>query len=480
MGHLLTSRLPFLTSRAAGRALLAGATLALVALGPTTAIGSAAAASVAAPVVTIPTTVDATGATDVTEALRTFFASVPDGEVAQLARGARYRVEGTLKLKNRNNFTVDGNHATIISTAKTSVLHGHIWIEGGTNLVVRRLVIRGANPLGGTDDDAYVRNLENAHGIRIAGAIGVEISNVTVTDVFGDFIYIGRSEDRVWSEDVWIHDSQFARNGRQGIAVTAARRVVIERNRLDNMRRSTIDLEPNTRSSGVEDVFVLDNTVGEGRLRFIASHGGGPVDRVVIARNTLRGQTMTVDVKPPDEDRRTSFYVINNTSDTSSGRAPLKFVRVDGLVVRGNIQPVRDRGVGIDLGGVCGVFIAGNRFSETGPPVEGLAKPDCGQALSPDLPPAPAIAGRTAGSPAPPATTTTTTTTTSPIRPGPTTAVPLGTGPTATGAATETPDSGPPWPWIFVIGAAAVAVVAVARSWVRAQRPASRSSKNDS
>ena len=34
----------------------------------------------------------------------------------------------------------------------------------------------------------------------------------------------------------------------------------------------------------------------------------------------------------------------------------------------GNIQPVRDKGVGIDLVGVCGVLIVGNTFSEKGPP----------------------------------------------------------------------------------------------------------------
>ena len=466
-----------MTPHTARRALLALTALTILAVGlaPT---ASPLSAAPNAPVTTIPTTVDRTGTTDVTEALRDFFASVPDGEVAQLSRKAIYRVEGTLKLKNRNDLTIDGNYATIISSAKTSVLQGALWMEGGTNLKVRRLVIRGANPRGGTEDDAYVRDVENAHGIRIEGAIGVEISDVTVTDVFGDFIYVGRSEARVWSEDIWIHDSRFARNGRQGIAVTAARRVVIERNRLDNMRRSTIDLEPNTRSSGVEDVFVLDNTVGKGRLRFIASHGGGPVDRVVIARNTLRGQTMTIDVKPPDLDRRSSFYVIDNTSDTASGRAPLKFVRVDGLVVRNNIQPVRDRGVGIDLDGVCGVLISENRFSETGPPTEGLPQPDCGQPPAPDLPAAPAIAGREAGSPAPPTTTTSTSTTTTstPVPPAPTTSAAARPGPTRPGPAPTASGSGPLWAWILGIGAATAGTI----WWVRSQRRTNNSSKNDS
>ena len=475
MSFATLSRAPRVTARA----VLASAALVSLVLGPATKTAASPIPASLATVSTVPATVDATGATDVTQALRAFFSSVPDGQVAQLAKGALYRVEGTLKLENRHFLTIDGNNATIFATAKTSVANSHLWIEGGSNLVVRRLSIRGANRRGGTDDEAYVRNLENLHGIRIAGAISVEIVDVTVTNVFGDFVYIGRAEDRAWSEDIWIHDSRFTRNGRQGIAVTAARRVVIERNQLSDMRRSTIDLEPNTRSSGVEDVFVLDNHVGPGRLRFIASHGGGPVDRVVVARNTLRGQTFTVDVKPPGEDRRSSFFVVDNTSNSTSGRAPLKFFRIDGLVVSGNIQPVRDKGVGIDLVGVCGVLIVGNTFSEHGPPAEGMPQPDCGQPPSPELPSAPAIAGRAAGSAAPPTTTTTppppsSTTTTFSNSSTPPVTITIDSQPSA-----NAPGSAPRWPWVLAITAVGTATVFAIRR-ARGQRSASNSEKQAS
>ena len=468
---------PSRAHRLTARAVLASTALVSLVFGPAITTAASPIPASLATVSTVPATVDATGATDVTQALRAFFSSVPNGQVAQLAKDALYRVEGTLKLENRHFLTIDGNNATIFATAKTSVANSHLWIEGGSNLVVRRLSIRGANRRGGTDEEAYVRKLENLHGIRIAGAISVEIADVTVTNVFGDFVYIGRAEDRAWSEDIWIHDSRFARNGRQGIALTAARRVVIERNQLSDMRRATIDLEPNTRSSGVEDVFVLDNHVGPGRLRFIAAHGGGPVDRVVVARNTLRGQTFTVDVKPPGEDRRSSFFVVDNTSNSTSGRAPLKFFRIDGLVVSGNIQPVRDKGVGIDLVGVCGVLIVGNTFSEKGPPAEGMPQPDCGQPPSPELPSAPAIAGRAAGSaittttPPPPPLSTTTTFSNSSTPP---VTIPPGSQPGA-----DAPGSAPRWPWVLAIAAMGTATVFAIRR-ARGQRSASNSEKQAS
>src|SRR6185503_413034 len=117
----------------------------------------------------------------------------------------------------------------------------------------------------------------------------------------------------------------FARNGRQGIAVTDAGNVIIERNRFDHVRRSTIDLEPNGRSWRVSNVFVLNNTVGEGRLLFIASHGQGPVNDVVISGNRLIGHPLTIDVKPPDGARRSNWVVANNLSNTSVHNRPMRF-----------------------------------------------------------------------------------------------------------------------------------------------------------
>ncbi|MCU1351752.1 MAG: hypothetical protein JWM05_961 [Acidimicrobiales bacterium] len=458
---------------------LAGTTAGTAA--PPTGAGPTTTAPPAPEVRMVPASIDRSGATDVTLPLRDFLGSVPDGAVAQLARGATYRVEGTLKLRGRRDLTLDGNGATITATGPQSVPRSHIWLEGGTNLAVRNLTIHGANPAGGTADAAYVGAQEHIHGIQIAGVQGAEVDHVTITDVYGDFVYVGRAEDRSPSADVWIHDSTFARNGRQGIAVTDARHVVIERNRLDDMRRSTIDLEPNTRSSAVQDVHVLDNQVGRGRLRFIAAHGGGPVDDVVIARNVLRGQALTVDVKPPDQDRRAHFYVVDNTSDTASGRAPLKLVRIDGLVVRGNTQPVRDRGVGIELTQACGVFVFGNRFSADGPQVQGASQPDCGTPPAPALPPTPAHPGREiAAPPAPTSTTTATTRRTASTTPR-TTADPAGhpRRPHATGRS---------WPWVLVtVALVTLAAAAITGARRRAQRgrveddtSASSSAKRDS
>jgi hypothetical protein len=276
--------------------------------------------------------------------------------------------------------------------------------------------------LAGVDERAYYVPLAFQHGIRIDGAVGVELARIQVFDTYGDFVYIGPRSDGAWSQGVWIHDSVFARSGRQGLAVTAGRDVVIERNFISDTRRATVDLEPNTPTSGAENVHIIDNEVGPGRLLFVAAAGGGPVNRVVVARNRLRGRVMSAVVDPPDSTRRHDFYFVDNSSDTPTKAPPLKIIRVDGLVVTGNRQPIVRPDEGAVRGeDVCGVFVAGNDLSPGTMQLDAPLAP-CGTAPSLIPPAPPAAAGRPvsrAPSRAPSPTTTTTLPSTTTTRPAP-------------------------------------------------------------
>lgn len=91
---------------------------------------------------------------------------------------------------------------------------------------------------------------------------------------------------------------------------------------ITDARRATIDLEPNSPSWGAQNVHILDNEVGPGRLLFVAAAGRGPVAQVVVARNRLRGHILNMSVQPPGTDRRSGFYVVDNMSDTPASRSP--------------------------------------------------------------------------------------------------------------------------------------------------------------
>jgi Right handed beta helix region len=341
----------------------------------------------------VPSSIDATGATDVTERLQRFFDSVPDGSTIVFPQQGRYRVEGTLALRERERLTFDGNGSTIFATTQGERNRSQWTILSSSRLVFRDLVVQGAHPGGGTGDEAYREDLAFQHGFNILGARGIELDHVTVTDVYGDFVYMSSLRGGGWSRNIWIHDSSFARNGRQGISVTAGRNIVIERNSIGDTRRSTIDLEPNSAKGGANHVFILNNRVGDGRLLFVASHGNGPVDDIVISNNLL-SREMSINVKAA-EDRRARWWVTGNTASSASQRAPIFFNRVDGVVVRANIQPVTGEGAaGVGLDDVCGAVVDGNNFRPSTLQATSATAP-CAESMPQTPPQPPAIRGRT-------------------------------------------------------------------------------------
>jgi hypothetical protein len=414
-------------------------------------------------VVVVPASIDATGRADVTQSLQRFISRVPNDTVVQFRRNGRYRVEGTLFLRNRMRLTFDGEDALIFATTRGAPDRAQWWIKEGSQIVFRDLRVRGANPQGGVSKGAYVAKLETQHGFRFEGVNGAELDNVQVTDVYGDFVYLGRDKKKTPSQNIWIHNSTFLRNGRQGIAVTAATNVVIEHNTFNDTRRSTIDLEPNARSWHVTNVFVLDNNVGKGRLLFVASHGQGPVDNVVISGNQLKGHALTIDALAPGYQRRSNWVVTDNVSNTTVHSRPLRFGGINGLVVSGNTQRVTGDQPGVVLTGDCGARVTGNRFGNGGVTQHGAR---CAAALA--VPKVPAILGRPG--PSTPTTTAPVTAPTRPSKPSTTTAPftpPTPTQPPAPVAGTGSRAVGG---IAFAVGVGVLLVVALL--WLRGRRRA--------
>lgn len=404
-----------------------------------------------------PATIDATGSADVTSELQRFLDGVPDDAEIEFPAGARYRVEGTLVLEAKSGITIRGNGATTFATTRGEYSRSHWRLVGGSDLTIRNLAVIGAHPDGGTHGEAYVADLEAQHGVRVEGTQGLELDRVVVEDVYGDFVYLGRDEDREWSSSVWIHDSTFRRNGRQGIAITAGRDVVIERNKISETRRATFDLEPNTPNGwGAQNIHILDNEVGAGRLLFVASHGDGPVDDVVVSGNRLRDKDLTIDVRAPGGQRRSNWVVTNNSSTrVRSADRLMRFTRVDGLLVADNQQRITDfDGPTVELNSVCGAEVEDNAFgADAWTEADGAS---CPATLR--IPAVPEIPAREAALAAATPPTTSTTRLGPDDRAAETAAEPEGTG-----------AEGVPMWTVGVVAALAAGLVAIAL-WVRRRR----------
>jgi len=339
-------------------------------------------------IVPVPSTIDYTGKTDVTASLQSFIDGLDDGVVVRFHPNGRYRVDGTLFVTNKT-LTFDGQNATIFATTTGTLERSQWWITDGSGIVFRRMKVVGANPHAGLADNAYNAKYAKQHGFRIEGVDGIELDHVTVTDTYGDFVYVARFINDT-PTNVWIHDSTFRRNGRQGISLVAATGVIIERNTFADTRRGTIDLEPNGPAQTVSDVYIMNNTIGRGRLMFIASHGKGPVNDIVITKNQLPKHLLAIEVMSPTGQRRKNWIVTNNTSDVVAHSRPIRFIGIDGVLVRGNKQSISTSAEGVKLQDVCGGTVKNNIFGK-GPQVV-RSGPNCSATLV--TPPVPDIPGR--------------------------------------------------------------------------------------
>lgn len=292
-----------------------------------------------------PLSIDRTGAKDVTAALQTFLNGVPNGATVLFHKNAQYRIEGTLLLTNRKGLTLDGNGARFFATQPTELRGRSQWdLRDMTDTIIQNMVIRGANPKAGTGDDAWVVELEAQHGINIVGGARVTVRWNTISDTFGDFIYISSNAKGGVPKDITVHDNFMRRSGRSGISTTNADGVVLRNNDLAEMRRSGFNLETNLAHEVARNVTIRNNRVGPSRLNFVSGHGHGRVDDLVVIDNVLIGQPLTVTLHATSAGgRRTNVLIARNVSDKPYGAsigASVRIVGYDGVTVKDNVQPL--------------------------------------------------------------------------------------------------------------------------------------------
>jgi hypothetical protein len=328
-----------------------------------------------------PPAIDASGATDVADALNEFFSALPDSALVRMPAGARYRVEGVLQLIYRNNLTIEGNGAMIFASTEGSGVTppeglGHLWprarshvlIKGGSNITIRNLVVRGANPNAGSATGAYVEEFEGQHGFDVNGVSGLLLENVTVTDTYGDFLYISPDYSiPVWAKNITVRGSHFERSGRQGVAIVGAEDVLIETSYIGEVGRTILDIEPLGPGWGAHRITFQNNTFGPCRHLLLSSGGGGSnVRDIALIGNRLQGMGLKVRAQAADGSRRSGYRIINNTSDWLLGMpvAALRFKWADGIEVRGNYQQMawRREMIGVHACESTGITVSGNDF----------------------------------------------------------------------------------------------------------------------
>jgi hypothetical protein len=294
--------------------------------------------------VSVPTTIDATGATDVSAALNAFIGSVPNGSVIAFPPNATYTLTAGMKFTNRHDLVFEGNGTTLRLIGPDSNLSsGFLLWNGDSDIIVRHFTIVGQNTRPGVYTTA---GNESRYGVLTYGAARVEISNVTILNPWSDYVLIGgtgSATGEIPSDNIWIHDSTMTGSGRMGISLISATHVLIERNTFDLTAWAAMDIEPDMDTQPVGWVTFRGNIIKRGGShtpKFISADGHttlGNVHDITITGNRTDG---TLGSSIVNVSRRKNVVFTNNTALTAAAGPVLNFAHIDGLTVSGNIQPL--------------------------------------------------------------------------------------------------------------------------------------------
>jgi Right handed beta helix region len=339
----------------------------------------------------VPDTIPGDCSADATQPILSWIASVPDDSLLTFAPGACYRIEGTLEVTNRNGLVFEGNGATFKATVAGNLHSRSQWrLLGGSRVTLKNMTVRGANGQPATAQS----DLEHQHGIDLRGVARVEVSHVTIEAPYGDCVYVGRPWDTnaVWSTDIHVHDSSCSGPGRNGVAVTAGRDVLVETSQFGRIGLNAFDVEPNGAGFGGVNLTFARNQIGSTARSILALLGDGTIAGVTFRDNAIVGRGLYLAALPPAGRRYSGVTIAGNTADTGynvPGSVAMDFVRIDGLAVTGNTVPLSGPNMALaDVSESCSVHVSGNSFP--GGVAEARIHPyACPLPLPPALPPPP-------------------------------------------------------------------------------------------
>lgn len=286
----------------------------------------------------VPLSVDNTGGTDMTSELLAYFATVPDGNTITFPDDSIYLCDFTLLLQNRHDLTFEGNGVQTICTSGSGSRERRHWhFKSCSNIILRDIIVHGANPNAGIGDAAYVVDKEAQHGFDFDGCEDCLVERCEVYDIYGDFFYVGVH----LCKRITFQDNIGDRNGRQGFGCTWAEDIVFQRNTINNVRRSVFDVEPTVNYYAVRRVLIDDNDIGPFRLNFVASKGASSTcEDITISNNSLGvGAPLKIDMNAPSGGvRRGPVTITGNTSVSEFGSAleNIRVVRYDGVTIANN------------------------------------------------------------------------------------------------------------------------------------------------
>jgi hypothetical protein len=334
-----------------------------------------------------PRSVPANGSTSVTSDLQIMVDAVPNGSCLQLRADGDYRSNGQLTIQSKVDFTLDGNGATIFTRRPGRIAPGasqstrkQVVMALGSNVTLENLTIKGPNPVA---HFSYAHQAEN--GLAIGGTQGALIRNVTVKNVYGDIVSVGKRQGEdgtsTPARNVLVTDSRFEVGGGAGINLaTNSDGVTFDGNTISHTGRSGIDMEL-IPGALVSNLLVENNTFSHTHLYWLGSRARGVARNITFRANQFVGETMQTKLGPSDNSglRHENWVFDSNVSDTPMhGSTAIFTVRnTDGLTIVGNVQEfvAGASGRAVAQSNSCAISVGVNDFANVTTLVDPV--PDC-------------------------------------------------------------------------------------------------------
>ena len=301
-----------------------------------------------------------------------FLKTVPDGSIVDFP-ATTYSVVSIL-LEGRKNLVLRGNGTKLRLTGpglNSGAQEAAFLLRNCQNIqITGTWDVTGGNQ---NNPNVFAPGHENQHVLALSGWYNsppcerIEMTGVTANEILTDLAYIeGQNGDaRAPSKEVWVHHNKGRVIGRMPLAAINTLDVIFEDNDVDIIGGAAFDIEPNFVQEQVRRVQFRNNLIGrygigkEHPAFFVTdvatgSGLGSSVSDIFITGNKTPGTIAGYDGKPrglhskfisTGGNRHRNIVFSGNectmpVSGGPSGDGVLYFNSVDGVTVRGNVQPL--------------------------------------------------------------------------------------------------------------------------------------------
>ncbi|HVE62753.1 MAG TPA: hypothetical protein VNB94_02975 [Mycobacteriales bacterium] len=273
-----------------------------------------------------------------------FMATVPDNSTITFAAGGCYGIDTGIEINDRTGLILEGNGAEFRALTMGGSSRRTFKMQGDRGLVLRNMTVRGslncADAISTCSWPAQPTNLEWQHAYSFENSHDSTLDNVKAFDVWGDFVEVHHDErlcgcDPMFgkpSTNISVLNSQFARAGRMGIAITNVDGFLLQNSSIGEVNMAAIDMELDWAGATGRNVRILNNTFGRHRFAMFANVGQGENESdVLIDGNRSTADTVTcqpiVSANVPRPGlQRTNFTITNNVF-----RSYGEFVNLNGI-----------------------------------------------------------------------------------------------------------------------------------------------------